>query len=535
MAVHVSTAPRDHTPADAPASRPVRPRTLALLRASTATVALAGDFNTGKSSLAARLTGASIPTSYLPETGAPAYIACGPQTRAQVILPSRARREIAPDAASIAAATSLYDADGRRRDAAELPIRLDLVLPGGGLPRDVHLVDLPGMNDACALEAIARREAADVDLLVYVLNSRQCFTLHEQDALRQIVKQRGPHGIALVLNVIDADTPAAWQHFQSRSGPALCERIRVVLPEVGLDPAQVPLFLLSARAAEPDGEDYGLEAFRRWIAENAPPASPAVARSRRARAERACAAVDARLERLEARAKAARDTARQAQAAHAGLLASRESLRRAVPRLLADALCSFEEGAADTCQRINALIESEELQRDDSYENVLNHGLRAASRAERLINGLDVELRQRGFPVLKRRTRDLIETALRAPCQTVTVADTPMRLIRTGLWGVIATIVIGPAGAVAVSTLSLAAARADKLRCDRELTSQAVRDAMACGVYEVREQCGGMLEELLACVLGDMPEPPPSPEPAERRLAILAQRRSRVKALLGVA
>ncbi len=314
----------DHTFPTTRPERPARlPRTLSILRRTTAHVCFGGHYNAGKSTLLNMLIRREVlPTGALPETGAAAFITAGTADRIQI---DDCDSAVVCEAAGLARLGSIYDETGERRPITAMPERFDIALANTPIPEGAVWIDAPGHNDDSAMSERLMRLAVDADVLVWVFNGRQQLAEPEVEFLRDFIDRRGAASLAFVVNVfLPTDDAAAWQCFLQREWPVLQRRLADRRVDLGLTSEEPPCFPVSARAALAErGEGYGVAPLRAWLGELDGPSCMLVRLSRQERAARARLHFSNRIEPAlaSARAKHADDVA--ANAEHRDLLRRR--------------------------------------------------------------------------------------------------------------------------------------------------------------------------------------------------------------------
>ncbi|WP_182906765.1 dynamin family protein [Microbispora sp. H13382] len=251
----------------------------ASLAEKTVWVVFGGHFSCGKSSLINTLIGRPLlPTGDFPETGVPCWIRPGAAESAIAYI---ADRKVPLDFSteSIAREVSLIGATGDYREEVRRVDRLLVTVGSGAIPPWATWIDSPGINDTEEMTERARRTAAQADLLVWVVNSRQPMSLTEQSFLQSHVERHGAAGVLFVVNVfLTRDTREAWTRFLTDRAGYFRDRIASSFGETSPE-----VVFVSARAAAGDPGDFGLPEVRRLMKELA---GPRDARVRAARLER---------------------------------------------------------------------------------------------------------------------------------------------------------------------------------------------------------------------------------------------------------
>lgn len=231
---------------------------------------VAGLFNAGKSTLLNSLLQQEIlPHSDRPETGAPAWIRRGPETKAVVRTRAGAQEDIPATPHEIAKRTSLYDEAGCSRTGQDLAERVEITSPRLPLDDRMAIIDLPGLRDSEAMNDLALSLAFKADVVLWVFRSDQTFSKQDAEAVAAITSTCGAHVVQLVVNVIsDKPTAGAWRAFKKEKLPVHRLRIREGAAETGLDDRHAAsLFAIHARALRQGfwGVTYGGREFRKFF------------------------------------------------------------------------------------------------------------------------------------------------------------------------------------------------------------------------------------------------------------------------------
>ena len=249
-----------------------------------------------------------LPASDDPETGVPCLLRSGTANRVAAQTASGTVR-VSFSTEAIAGYVSLIGADGDYREEVRAVRELDITLATAAIPSGIVWADSPGINDVAAMTELATRLARDSDVLVWVVNSRQPFSLTEQAFLRAHMAECGPASVVIVVNVfLPSDTPEAWQAFLEQR--AQSHRVRITR-NVAFEAGVPRVVFTSARAAARHPEGFGGPEARALIASVSDAAAPAVLASRLFRVE---ARVSRVTDELAARATAAEERLRQARA-----------------------------------------------------------------------------------------------------------------------------------------------------------------------------------------------------------------------------
>jgi Dynamin family len=340
-------------------------------------VAVVGPFNHGKSTLLNALLGTrALPVDVVPSTGGVITLRHGTVPETRVVLAGG--ETVSEPGFDLLRRFALLDDARRMQDDVTA---VELRLPHPLLARGVTLLDLPGTNDRHEQDALVRETLLSVDLVVYLLNARQLFTLEEQTQVRTWLLDRGISEMVFVLNFLNLVEPEDRERVWQRAVDAA-----VGLTGEGAPPLHRVDALIALRART-SGDDAALEA-------SGLPAFQAVLEGRieslaHGRTHRA-----ARVRTAASRLAAELESTGQALAAELGRLAAARAARAAVRRVAAEHDRRRVDMAA---ARARDLLTTEGLQRalGDSLASALAYG------------GFDTWRRTIAEPVFAERLRTL--------------------------------------------------------------------------------------------------------------------------------
>jgi hypothetical protein len=198
-------------------------------------IGFGGHFKSGKSTLLNGLLRKELlPTGDLRETGVACEIRRGWPSKGRAVYRSETK-SFAATMSAVRDHCSLILPDGRERDVSEFPQRLEINLSAPCIPKRAVWIDSPGINDPGGSDEHAASIAASCDALVWVLNSKQCFSTPEQLFLARHIQSSGAQSVLLVLNCfLASDDEAAWNEFAERQLPVHRARISKIGSEAGL-------------------------------------------------------------------------------------------------------------------------------------------------------------------------------------------------------------------------------------------------------------------------------------------------------------
>jgi hypothetical protein len=348
------------------------------------TLALLGEYNSGKSSLLNLFLGkAVVPVGRFPETGSVCHVRHGLEDAIQ----TDSAQRVGPTVADLRS-TIAITRDGRRTDAA-LPDRVEIVRTDLDIPDGVIIADTPGVNDDARMTRLAFDAAADADVLIWVFHSRQFLSLEEAAFLRALAGRGAAPLCLFVANTfLEEDSPDEWTARCAEDEPHYRSKLSALVRDLGLEVHAAnragadeyrPVFV-SARAGRRDGETFGGAAFRKTIDGLVTTSREHLLDRRRRRIVHRCtrdlidaAAPHAQLARAEYERRCS------AHAAAAAARAARERYRGAIVQDVAAAIAEFSAAADAAGAALAATVSGATLKRDNTYEQNVDRALRAAA------------------------------------------------------------------------------------------------------------------------------------------------------------
>lgn len=411
---------------------------IALLKNEEATIAFGGHFKSGKSTLINALLGRPIlPTSGLPETGAMCIMRAGAQDTAH-LSDATGRRELECTTEAIRQEISLTASSGARRTQTHDIERLELELVETSIGSRARWIDSPGINDTEEMTECARRAAAEADILLWVLSTRQLLSIAEVDFLSDRVARFGPESIALIVNafLMDEDD-ARWEEFLHEQMPVHAEKIRERALDIGLDPDERQLVtvvsgkVLGLQWGERD-ERFGGKAIADLMDSFSFAEKPFVQRARWSRIVSELFVLEAPFaEHLKADLQTQQEVKKQSREAQKTAIEAARTNRAAFESAVAEAVDAFQldwEIKAYNCgETLANSIVPPHIWRDDTYTKYLNGALEAANAEGR------ATLKAKLISLAEQHTQTLPNAAcistlaqmLTAPAVLVVVPDTP--------------------------------------------------------------------------------------------------------------
>jgi hypothetical protein len=462
------------------------------------TVAFAGIFNSGKSSLLNRLIGReTLPTGPLPETGCPVRL-----VHSEAV--EQGDKIVFPGEAGMRDLTSLHDTNGQPVKPVVGSQGITLALDRPAFPVGAALVDLPGVNDDATLRRLSARVADASDAVVMVLNSRQFLSLPEQGFLAGLIARRGSTGLAIAINMfmVPGIPQNAWI---DRTMAAFSERLDVFLLNLGLDPAAVPIFAVVA--AENGGDPMGgLARLIDWITYLGGANSPAVQASRNARADIWRAALRDRIAPAQARADAALAQAiRQIKEHEKQAAATSAFLLEDLPKIFDQSEQDLSDCLGDITDEVRQSILENGLDRSSTYTTLFNSKIEDLGLGGRICAQVTLNVAARGLPPPRVGLRKALEKETRLNARRVVIADTPLGAGRVAAIGLAGSIVTFGIGAIA-GAAAYAHAVSRKNERDKELTLAGL-ELECCAAFD--EFCGTRTSVFGAvkCHLSSPPHP----------------------------
>jgi hypothetical protein len=255
------------------------------------TVGFCGVFNAGKSTLMNAALGRNLmPVGALPESGAICALQSGAADSAEVVESGR-RRPIPCSMEAIHEEITLVAKDGSRRPQVLGIDRVDVALGRSIIPPRVRWVDSPGYNDQQDMALLSRRAAAEADVVVWVLRSRQLLSEPEMIFLASHIGESGPASVVFIMNaLLRSDTEEDWQRFLKDIAPQWVDRIRHYAPDMGFTQSSPPeITIVAARAMCKEPQNFGGAELKRLLVGVDSRLHPRVMRTRLWRAARALA------------------------------------------------------------------------------------------------------------------------------------------------------------------------------------------------------------------------------------------------------
>ncbi len=340
-------------------------------------IVFGGHFSSGKSTLINMLIGRPLlPTSDYPETGVACTITAGPADRIR-IRDGLVKVGIPVTTEAIAKYVSLIGEDGDYREAVRTVTEVDITLAKAPAAPSVTWIDSPGINDTPEMTRRAAAVAADSDVLVWVVNSRQPVAEVEQELLSERISTHGPGSVVFVVNAfLEADTHENWQWFMAERAPYHQQRIATLV-----DTGQVArdVVFTSARAATGQAFGFGAPEVRALLRLLSDPGQPRVLATRTHRVQLELAALVDDLARQASQEQvrlAAAQAARKAEVSAAGQ--RRAAFTREISRAVASAFTRYHGPATDLVTEAGAAAGAT-LRYDNEHGLALTASLRTVS------------------------------------------------------------------------------------------------------------------------------------------------------------
>jgi predicted GTPase len=340
-------------------------------------IVFGGHFSSGKSTLINMLIGQPLlPTSDYPETGVACAITAGTSDRIR-IRDGLVMLGIPFSTESIAKYVSLIGEDGDYREAVRTVTEVDITLAKAPAGPGVTWIDSPGINDTPEMTRRAAAVAADSDVLVWVVNSRQPVAEVEQELLSERIRTHGAASVVFVVNAfLEADTHENWRWFLAERAPYHQQRIATIV-DTGQVAQQV--VFTSARAAMGQAFGYGVPEVRALLRLLSDPGQPRVMATRTHRVQLELAALIDDLAKHASQEQvrlAAARAARQAEVSAAGQ--RRAAFTREVSRAVASAFTRYHGPATDLVTEAGAAAGTT-LGYDNQHGLALTASLRTVS------------------------------------------------------------------------------------------------------------------------------------------------------------
>jgi len=230
-------------------------------------VAFGGLFKAGKSSLLnAVIREDLLPAADLAETGAGTWIRRGRRS-GRAVLPDGSAVRFKPTRDNIAVHASIRGKDQRgRRADSELADRVEVYLPAPGLPKQVCLIDVPGLNDKHEISDRAMRTLRCADWVVWVFRSDPAFSETDAKCIAEVVSFIGESRIRFVLNArLDADDVGNWRGFIAKEARIANETLCDFTKAMQFENSPHAPIVVSARGARKKRGTFGMKDLSRFL------------------------------------------------------------------------------------------------------------------------------------------------------------------------------------------------------------------------------------------------------------------------------
>ncbi|BCM94392.1 hypothetical protein IAD21_06299 [Abditibacteriota bacterium] len=408
------------------------------LKRDEATVAFGGHFKSGKSTLINALLGRPIlPTSGLPETGAMCIMSSGPHDSAH-LCDATGRRALECTTEAIRHEISLTSLSGQRRTQTHDVERLELVLSQTPIGPRARWIDSPGINDTEEMTECAHRAAAEADMLLWVLNTRQFLSIAEVDFISERIAKYGPQSVALIVNAfLMSEDSAEWDEFLSEQMPIHGEKLRDRASDIGFSPDAPPMPTVVAGRVlglqlEDWDERFGGKAIVGLMNSLSSPEQATVQRARWSRVITELLSLEAPFaEHLKVDVDLLKEVRSQAKAKQKAVIeaaaSSRTAFKTAVEKSLDDFQQDWELRAYNCGETLANSIVPPSIWRDDTYTKYLNSTLESLNaEAREALGKALVSLAQKYAQTLPDAAcLSLLGQVLFSPPVIVIVPDTP--------------------------------------------------------------------------------------------------------------
>jgi GTPase SAR1 family protein len=391
-------------------------------------IAFCGHFNSGKSTLLNKLIGRPLlPTYDLPETGAACWLRHASVEQANWCEGDGTKVPLEVSSAGIGRFTTLLGLDGLRRENSGAG-HVEIGIPCRALEGDIAWIDTPGINDEGTMTEIVYDVANDADVVVFVLNSKQCLSLIEVEFVKEIVAANGPASVAFALNVfLDHDTAECWNAFNRKTLPVLKERIAQLAGEMGFSEGWPPqVVAVSGRAPEGEGGcSFGAVEFASMIE-----ALRETPRARSVRLSRIKSALDDMRGSVEQILNVRSAAVAEAASRNEGLIAVASKIESEADAAI-DKITSLIPGRAE---EVASQISRSCLKRDSTYTDALYEAVCevSSSAARQMARKLEEASARCPVEIPRSKIRAVIEEQLEVDKVGIEVADNPVESFQAG-------------------------------------------------------------------------------------------------------
>jgi predicted GTPase len=343
------------------------------------TMTFGGRFKSGKSLLVNRLIGRDVlPVNVEAETGAPCFIRCGPEDRAEATRNGQ-KYSIPCTTESIRQELSLW----KRRVGectTEPAASVELCLADCPVSQGVRWVDTPGLDESSEMDAATMEVLRVTDVLIWILSSEAPLAEKEVEYIQGHIANAGSQGVVFLTNVFIRDSRTHhenWEQFLKHQMPVLCNRLKEYAAKMGFN-GRVPQMLcvcvrtMGCSADEP----YGAAEVRRFVRSITSPDHALVRACRLQRLAITLNEVTAAVSKSVGQIAAANRQREAALIEYSRLTQGKRSrFEREVHSCLEAFVGNFRSAANEAGRSIAGIVDEKDIKRDGTYNNRLSSAL----------------------------------------------------------------------------------------------------------------------------------------------------------------
>ena len=383
-------------------------------------ITFGGHFSSGKSTLLnGLLENELLPVDDLPETGAICYLSSGSSNSA-IVVDKSSERIIDCTQDSLRKEIMLIDLAGKQ-NAAVLDVKeVRIQINSPNLPETTIWIDSPGINDSPEMMERAGEAADAADILVWVLNSRQPFSLAEQNFLANYIANHGDTGIVFVLNVFLSEiSRSRWKHYIQNDFEVIKQKLVDRAGDMGLNSKSLPPII--AVCGKHFTDEYGSNELKQLLQNYGAIDAPSIQVPRLKRA----------LDILDHQHSLLKIQYSKSEKTYQNKLVEHNTSTKLRQEFISNATSAVHNLFHDLEKRIISSGDSvanevsRPLDRSNTYQNKLNSLIRdtVSRRLVGFIDDIQLQARQNNFATLSSSEIDEIKTMVTPSSVSVTVVN----------------------------------------------------------------------------------------------------------------